>query len=111
MSAFACEARRGVSLDAHAHGGRKMDGKRDQLATVVRAQAEDMEPWQSAELHLLEQALRARLDALGVELTPDVAVALMATATLLGTHVPEWGGDVRASLGEIALLGLALLEG
>lgn len=86
-----------------------MDEK-DTLATLVRAQAGDMDPWQAAELHLLTQALRQRLVELDVAVTPDVAVALMATATLLGEHVPEWGGDARCSLGEIALLGLQLLE-
>ncbi|MPZ72748.1 MAG: hypothetical protein GEU74_05865 [Nitriliruptorales bacterium] len=83
---------------------------KEQLATLVRAQACDMEAWQAAELHLLSQALRERLDALGVAVTPDVAVALMATATLLGDHAPEWGGDARCSLGELALLGLTLLD-
>jgi hypothetical protein len=34
----------------------------------------------------------------------------MATATLLGEHAPEWGGDARCSLREIALLGLRLLD-
>lgn len=87
-----------------------MDGTRDDLMTVVRAQADEVEPWQSAELHLLGQALRARLATVGVEATPDVAVALMAAATLLGAHAPEWGGDARCSLGELALLGLQLLE-
>ena len=82
----------------------------ERLATLVRAQAADMEAWQAAELHLLAQALRERRDALGVAITPDVAVALRATATLLGDHAPEWGGDARCSLGELALLGLQLLD-
>jgi hypothetical protein len=99
-----------VALPYGAGKGGQMDRK-VQLATVVRAHADEIEAWQGAELHLLEQALRERLELLGVELTPDVAVALMATATLLGEHAPEWGGDVRCSLGEIALLGLRLLEG
>ena len=80
------------------------------LTTVVRANAAEMEAWQAAELHLLHQALRERLADLGVSLTPDVALALMATATLLAPTTPEWGGDVRCTLGEIALLGLRLLE-
>ena len=83
---------------------------RDELATLVQAQACDLEAWQAAELHLLEQAFRDRLAALGVAVTPDVAVALMATATLLGDSVPEWGGDARCALGEVAQLGLRLLE-
>ena len=85
------------------------DGPED-LTTVVRRQACTLEAWQEAELHLLGQALRERLAALGICPTRDVAVALMATATLLGEHAPEWGGDVRCSLSEIAMLGLGLLE-
>lgn len=84
--------------------------EREGLTTVVRTQAEELQPWQAAELHLLQAALRQRLADLGVDLTPDVAVALMATATLLAPSTPEWGGDVRCTLGEIALLGLRLLE-
>lgn len=83
---------------------------RQQLASLVREQAANTEVWQDAELHLLEQALVERLAAVGVEVTPDVAVALMATATLLGQHLPEWGGDARCSLAEVAFLGLQLLE-
>ena len=87
-----------------------MDTGRDQLTTTVRAQSHAMEAWQAAELHLLQQAFRDRLAALGVAVTPDVAVALMATATFLGEHAPEWGGDARCALGEVGLLGLQLLE-
>jgi hypothetical protein len=46
---------------------------------------------------------------LGVEVTPDVSVALMAVAMLLAEHSPEFGGDARDALGEIAQLGLSLL--
>ena len=87
-----------------------MDDGRDDLTTVVRRQASTAEAWQEAELHLLGQALRERLAALGIAPTRDVAVALMATATLLGENTPEWGGDVRCTLAEIAMLGLGLLE-
>ena len=83
---------------------------RENLTTVVRAQSAALEAWQAAELHLLETAFRDRLAALGVAVTPDVAVALMATATLLGDCVPEWGGDARCALGEVAQLGLRLLD-
>lgn len=86
-----------------------MDGSQE-LTTLVRAQASEIEAWQAAELHLLEQAYRDHLEALGVHATADVAVGLMAAAVLLGRHAPEWGGDVRSSLAEIALLGLRLLE-
>jgi hypothetical protein len=84
---------------------------RERLAMLVREQSHSAEAWQSAEAHLLSVALRERLAALGVAVTPDVAVALMATATLLGTSTPEWGGDARCTLEEIALLGLDLLDG
>lgn len=84
--------------------------RRTELAALVRQQAADSEVWQEAELHLLERALIDRLESMGVAVTPDVAVALMATATLLGARVPEWGGDARCTLGEVALLGLRLLE-
>jgi hypothetical protein len=80
------------------------------LAALVRAQVDEMEPWESAELHLLEGAFRDRLDALGVRADCDVAVALMAVSELLCHHTPEWGGDVRTSVGEIGMLGLRLLN-
>jgi hypothetical protein len=80
------------------------------LTRIVRAQEREIEAWQAAELHLLEQAFRQRLDRLGIPPGPDLAVGLMAVATLLAAHVPEWGGDCRETLGEIALLGLRLLE-
>lgn len=81
----------------------------DELTTLVRAQAAEMEAWQAAEVHLLGQALRERLLELGVAPTADVAVALMAAATLLAPYTPEWGGHARCTLGEVALLGLELL--
>ena len=87
-----------------------MGAGRTELEALVRTQSCDLEAWQAAELHLLEQAFRARLADLGVLVTPDVAVALMATATLLGNNIPEWGGDARCALGEVAQLGLRLLE-
>ena len=68
-----------------------------------------MEPWEAAELHLLETALRDRLDALGVTADCHVAVALMAVAEMLTHTTPEWGGDARTTVGEIGLLGLRLL--
>lgn len=80
------------------------------LVELVRAQGAGVEAWQAAELHLLDQALRGRLEALGIPATADLGVGLMAVATLLGEHAPEWGGDVRSSLAEIALLGLRLLD-
>lgn len=87
-----------------------MNDGREQLSTLVRAQAASIDAGQAAELHLLELAFRDRLSKLGVEVCPDIATTLMAIATLLGEHAPEWGGDVRSQLAEIALLGLQLLE-
>lgn len=83
---------------------------RETLATLVRAQADQAEVWERAELHLLEQAFRERLAVLGLAASPDVAVGLMAVATFLAEATPEWGGDSRAVLAEVALLGLRLLE-
>ena len=88
-----------------------MAGNRETLTTMVETQSAELEAWQAAELHLLECALRERLEAVGVAVTPNVAVALMATATLLGDSAPEWGGNARCALGEVAQLGLRLLSG
>jgi hypothetical protein len=35
----------------------------------------------------------------------------MAVAMLVAEHTPEWGGDCRDALAEIAQLGLSLLVG
>ena len=59
--------------------------------------------------YLLEVEFRERLAALRVDVDQDVSVALMAVAMLLAEKAPEWGGDCRDALGEIAQLGLALL--
>ncbi len=85
------------------------DPARD-LADLVGRQADSMEVWANAELHVVEAVLRERLALLGVEPTPDMAVALMALAQLLAERTPEWGGDARDVLGEVAVLGLRLLE-
>lgn len=79
------------------------------LATVVRSQIEAREPWERAECHLLEQELRDRLVALGVTPSADVAVALMAAAMLIAGRGPEWGGDYRDALSDVAALGCSLL--
>ena len=83
---------------------------RHELTLFVREHGEQIEAWQVAELHLLEVALRERLAEIGVAVTPDVAAAIMAAATLLVPNTPEFGGDTRCVLGELALLGLALLD-
>lgn len=81
------------------------------LAAMVAGHAAGMEVWQSAELHVIECTLRERLAVLGVEPSEQVGVALMATAQLLAERAPEWGGDARGTLAEVAVLGLRLLEG
>lgn len=102
-----------VPSGAGAGGDRVSGGNEgwDGLATVVRAHAETADACERAEIYLLERAFRERLALLHIELTPELAVALMAAATFLAEYTPEWGGDARCSLGEIALLGLRLLEG
>jgi hypothetical protein len=87
-----------------------VDEARDGLTALVRIQHDDVDICARAELHLLERALRERLAVVGVEPTPDVAVAMMAVAHLVGAHAAEWGGDARSGLAEVALLGLRLLD-
>jgi hypothetical protein len=82
---------------------------RGQLTDLIRAQLQDRDVCDVAGTHILEVELRERLAALGVEPTPDLSVALMALAMLLAERAPEWGGDCRDTLGEIAQLGLNLL--
>jgi hypothetical protein len=77
----------------------------------VRSQIDARQPWERAECHLLEQELRDRLTALGVTPSADVAVALMAAAMLIAGRGPEWGGDYRDGLGDIAALGCCLIDG
>ena len=81
-----------------------------ELAGLVEDQLADAEPWQRAELHLLDQAFRDHLVKAGIEPSPDAAVTLMAAALFLSRHTPEWGGDARDTLGELAALGLSLME-
>ena len=81
------------------------------LVSLVSAQTDGAEAWQLAELHLLELALRERLCTLGIEPTAESAVTLMAAAELLVQHTADFGGDARDALGEVAMLGLRLLEG
>lgn len=86
------------------------DGQ-ERLQEVVRSQVQERQPWEHAEGHLREVALRERLSFLGVDATPDMALALMATAMLLAETSDEWGGDYRDALCDIAALGLGLLGG
>ena len=82
---------------------------RAQLAELIRSQLEDRDVCDVAGTYLLQVELRERLAVLGVEPTPDLSVALMALAMLLAERAPEWGGDCRDTLGEIAQLGLSML--
>lgn len=86
-----------------------MGDARAQLTDLVRAQLLARDVCEVAGTYLLEVELRERLAVLGVELSPDLSVALMALAMLLAERAPDWGGDCRDTLGEIAQLGLALL--
>ncbi len=79
------------------------------LVETVAAYTEGAETWERAELHLLEQAFRHRLSEIGVRPGPEAAVTLMAAAVLLTEYTPDFGGDARDVLGELAQLGLRLL--
>jgi hypothetical protein len=82
---------------------------RAELTGLIRRQLEERDVCEVAGTYLLEAELRERLALVGVEPTPDMSVALMALAMLLGEKAPEWGGDCRDTLAEIAQLGLSLL--
>jgi hypothetical protein len=82
---------------------------RAELTELIRSQLEDRDVCDVAGTWLLEVELRERLGVLGVTVSPDLSVALMALAMLLAERAPEFGGDCRDTLGEIAQLGLALL--
>ncbi|HEX2117725.1 MAG TPA: hypothetical protein VHF91_00955 [Acidimicrobiales bacterium] len=83
--------------------------ERTTLTDLIRSQLAERDVCDVAGTYLLEVELRERLAGLGVEPTPDVSVALMAVAMLLAEKAPEFGGDCRDALGEIAQLGLSLL--
>jgi hypothetical protein len=82
---------------------------RESLTDLIRTHLADRDVCERAGTYVLEAELRDRLAALGVEPSPDVSVALMAVAMLLAEQAPEWGGDCRDALAEIAQLGLSLL--
>ena len=86
-----------------------MPDERTNLTELIRNQLAARDVCDVAGTYLLEVELRERLAVLGVEPSPDVSVALMAVAMLLAEKAPEWGGDCRDALGEIAQLGLSLL--
>ena len=81
----------------------------DELAEVVGRHAATMEIWENAELCVIEALLLERLGVLGLEPKAELGVALMAVAQLLAERAPEWGGDARDALAEVAVLGLRLL--
>jgi hypothetical protein len=82
---------------------------RSDLTELIKSQLAERDVCDVAGTYLLEVELRERLAVLGVEITPDMSVALMAVAMLLAEKSPEFGGDCRDALGEIAQLGLSLL--
>lgn len=86
-----------------------MGDARSQLTELIRSQLLERDVCDVAGTVVLEVELRERLAVLGVEPTPDLSVALMALAMLLAERAPEFGGDCRDTLGEIAQLGLSLL--
>jgi hypothetical protein len=86
-----------------------LDDERANLTELIRTQLAERDVCEVASTYLLEVELRERLAAVGVRPTPDLSVALMALAMLLAEKAPEWGGDCRDTLSEIAQLGLSLL--
>lgn len=86
-----------------------MGDARAQLTDLIRSQLAERDVCEVAGTGILEVELRERLAVLGVEPTPDLSVALMALAMLMAEQAPEFGGDCRDTLGEIAQLGLSLL--
>jgi hypothetical protein len=85
--------------------------RRERLATLVRRQSAEIDCCGRAEIAVRASVLRDRLDEIGVVVTPDVAAALMAAAMLLASGTPEWGGDYRDALADLAGLGLELFDG
>jgi len=82
---------------------------RGDLTELIKSQLAERDVCDVAATYLLEVELRERLALLGVEINQDMSVALMAVAMLLAEKSPEFGGDCRDALGEIAQLGLSLL--
>jgi hypothetical protein len=81
-----------------------------QLADLVGRQAAGLDVWKDAELHVIEVMFRERLAVLGITPCADLAAGLMALAQLLSESAPEFGGDARDTLADVAVLGLRLLE-
>ena len=87
-----------------------MEDRCRELARAADRLLGDVDAWQIAELHLLEQAFRDHLSDLGLEPSEDAGATLIAAALFLAGHTPEWGGDPRDSLTELAALGRRLLD-
>lgn len=88
-------------------------GEEDQLrelAELVGRQAGNLDVWKDAELCVIEVLLRERLATLGIQASPEVGACMMAVAQLLSERAPEFGGDARDTLAEVAVLGLRLLD-
>lgn len=86
-----------------------MANERERLRALVQSQAAERACWERAEAHLVEGSLRERLAALSIVASSDLGVALMAVAMVLAERSPEFGGDYRDALGDVALVGLGLL--
>jgi hypothetical protein len=82
---------------------------RDELLRAVEAHATERECWENAGTGIIELQVRARLEAMGIDVTADLALGLMAAAMVVAEHAPEFGGDARDVLGELCLVGLGLL--
>ena len=80
------------------------------LAELVGRQADSLDVWTSAELCVLEVLFRERLATLGIRPSPEVGACMMAIAQLLSERAPDFGGDARDALAEVAVLGLRLLD-
>jgi hypothetical protein len=87
------------------------DERRQQLVRLIQQHAAAGECWERAEHVVRASELRERLAELGVDPSPEVAASLMATALLLAGASEEFGGDYRDALGDVAALGLELLDG
>jgi hypothetical protein len=81
-----------------------------ELSELVGQQAANLDVWKDAELCVLEVLFRERLATLGIEPSPAVGACMMAVAQLLSERAPEFGGDARDTLAEVAVLGLRLLD-
>lgn len=86
-----------------------MANERERLRALVQSQAAERACWERAEAFLVEGSLRERLAALSIAPSSDLGVALMAVAMVLAEQSPEFGGDYRDALGDVALVGLGLL--